>query len=1228
MLPDFEGTQRFAIARTLGAGSFGVVYEAIDSVTKSRVALKTLRNVSPESLYRLKREFRSLCDMAHPNLVQLYELFAEDAGWFFTMELVDGVPFTQYTWRAHTEPPGFDSAPTEEFTEQHPLDISRPRTAATAQADLARLENALPQLVRAVARLHRDGKLHRDLKPSNVLVTAEGRVVVLDFGLVIDYTGDSTGSIQLAGTPSYMSPEQSRADVLTPASDWYSVGAIVYEVLTGEPPFAGESLRSKQSREPRPPGEIVRGIPKTLEQLCVRLLRLDPSQRPGAEEILEALERRGARAETRPATRATFVGREADLETLRKALDEDKPDGAVVVCVEGVSGIGKSTFVRKFLDDAVREHPPGDLLILSGRCYERESVPYKAVDAIIDELHRYLRGLDAKSVGALLPRDFPALAQLFPVLQALSDVSPSRRPQLAADSQEVRRRGFAALREMFQRMSDRMRVALFVDDLQWGDVDSADLLLEILRGEDAPPLLFIGAYRSDEIGDSPFLRVFLNERTGLRLQRVRLEPLPSADVLRLAESLLGTSDARIAQLVADGAAGSPFLADTLVRALAIDESLLAGAESGVSTLLHRIVGQLDADPQRVLHLIAVNGRPLQTAVLQTALTGGAYEPSMGTLRSEHLVRTVGRGEREAIEIYHDRMREMIIGSLSERSVRRYHRVLIDLLEAHGTVDSELLAVHAEGARDEERAAKYLVLAAEEAAAALAFDRAARLYGRALAVTSDRNPRFEELKTRRADMLTNAGRGSEAAAEYLAVPAQDEFTKLRLRTKAGQQLLFSGFIDRGLDVYRTVLAAAGMRWPKTQLQTIAMFVAERLRLTLRGFKTHERDESSIDANQLIRLDTSWSVAVGLSTVDPPRGSVFQTRHLRLALDAGEPNRLVRALATETAYSAAPGEPTRRRAEKLLRRSRDLAGRLSSPAASAYADFGEGIASHLLGEWQRGAAVLERAEETFLQSCTGVMWEIDTSRLFSLRCRWFLGDTALIVSRTPRLLRDAEERGDQYFRTMIHVCLSPYARMVEDAADAAVADLEGAMRDWSPSDLQYQHIWYVRAMADVALYRNDVGTARSVIEDFWPRLKKSLLWRVQFTRVSVMDVRARAALAAARQSTGAEREELIGLASKMARDIDTEKTLWGKPFASIIKAAVATLRNDRQSASAALVEAARRAERCSMRLYEAAARIRLAEVESSPKNVADATANRESMSSRGIRNPEALARMLVP
>src|SRR3954471_9221263 len=198
----FAGTERFVIERRLGSGGFGVVYEARDRAKGTTVALKSLQHVTPESLYRFKREFRSLADVSHPNLVQLYELSSSADDWFFTMELVKGRHFLDYLCNA--ERAGRAAA----IPEVTPVSIER-------------LMPAMRQLVRGLDALHRSGHVHRDVKPPNVLVTSEGRVVVLDFGLVMDLQHEATmQSMHIAGTPLYMSPEQAAALPLTAASDF------------------------------------------------------------------------------------------------------------------------------------------------------------------------------------------------------------------------------------------------------------------------------------------------------------------------------------------------------------------------------------------------------------------------------------------------------------------------------------------------------------------------------------------------------------------------------------------------------------------------------------------------------------------------------------------------------------------------------------------------------------------------------------------------------------------------------------------------------------------------------------------------------------------------------------------------------------------------------------------------------------------------------------------------
>ena len=429
---DFRGTQRFTIQKYLGEGTFGVVYRVFDKERNADVALKKMRRFDPAHLLRFKAEFRSLVDLTHPNLLQLYELFGENQQWFFTMELVKGTDFI-----SHVRP-------------------------GNLLGNWDSLRAALMQLTAGVQALHSSGRLHRDLKPSNVLVAEDGRVVILDFGLVKEFESRPIEQSQaLIGSPAYMSPEQAGGGVINEASDWYAVGVMLYRSLTGQLPFAGtwnEVLERKQT-EPAPDcRDLSPFAPEDLTQICRCLLERNPELRLQGTAMLQGEQRHGSfgkeHLDGARESREEFVGRRRELILLRERFSALSNGSCQVALLKGQSGIGKTSLVSQFLKELKNDYP--GVVILKGQCRESESVAYKALDPIIDELVRRLRALPAQVSMTLLPRNPELLKHLFPVFGELDIFSSlPRRERPDQEAQEFRTRAFEALRELFGRMTDR-----------------------------------------------------------------------------------------------------------------------------------------------------------------------------------------------------------------------------------------------------------------------------------------------------------------------------------------------------------------------------------------------------------------------------------------------------------------------------------------------------------------------------------------------------------------------------------------------------------------------------------------------------------------------------------------------------------------------------------------------------------------------------------------------------
>ena len=1264
---DFVGTERFSILRRIGAGGMGVVYEALDRKRATRVALKTLPRLDAESLYRLKQEFRALTDVTHPNLATLHELFSVGGQWFFTMELVDGVNFLEHV---RAGPPGISSvappggraevrddcratAEDQGSTTLLPDDVewadAPPAQPITLPVQFERLRAGLRQLAEGVCALHAAGKLHRDIKPSNVLVTPEGRVVLVDFGLVAELEEqllDQGPEHVIAGTFAYMAPEQAAGRPLSAASDWYSVGVMLYEALTARRPFLGRRARVRrhqQEREAPPASELVPGIPEDLNDLCVHLLRRRPEDRPSGHEVLQRLGGvaavAAAAAPARPAhgQRLPFVGRHQHVAALNDAYLATRQGHAVIVYVHGRSGIGKSLLVQRFLEDLVGRE---DVVVLAGRCYERESVPYKALDSLVDALSRHLRRLPWPQAAALVPCDVLALVRVFPVLRRVETMAAALTEAIEVpDQREMRRRAFGALRALLGRLGERKPLVLSIDDLQWGDVDSAALLADLLRPPDPPVLLLLACYRSEYAATSPCLRALLQGRqtahAALERRELAVEPLGAAETRSLALELLGRDDPAAkarAEVMADESGGNPYFVQELVQhfqeGAGITERGAQPARITLDEVLWGRVVRLPEAPRRLLEVLAVSGRPLRQAdAYRAAALGTDDRTALAILRVGHLVRSTGPGEQDEVETYHDRIGETVVAHLLPGTRQAHHQQLAVTLEASGQADAETVAVHFHGAGEGARAGRYYAAAAAQAAAALAFDRAAQLYRLSLDLRPVAGAEGRDLRTKLGDALANAGRGLEAAHAYQAAAVGASAAEaLELRRRAAMQSLISGHIDEGLTALRTVLDAVGMSLARTPRRALLSLLWRRAQLRLRGWRFRERDTSQVSAERLSRIDICWSVAVGLSIVDTVRAADFQTRNLLLSLRAGEPYRIARALAWEAAHQANAGGPARLRTAKLLRAAEALAERIRHPHALGLVTLAGGIAGYMEGRWRSARELCERAERIFRERCTGVAWELDTAHSFALWSLFFLGEVAELLHRLPLLRKEARERGDLYAATNLGTFVGHLTWLAADDPEGARRDLGEVMGQWSQQGFHVQHLTGLMGQVQIELYSGDGTAAWKRMTEQWPALAGSLFLRVQVVRIFMLHLRARCALLASAATVNPT--PLWRAAERDARRLEREQMPWSVPLAQGLRAAVAAARGDRAAAATGLGAAVAGFDAADMGLFGAAARRRQGELLGGEQGRALVARADSWMAGQQIKNPARMAAMHAP
>jgi hypothetical protein len=1216
----FAGTRRFEAIRHLGTGGMGTVFEVFDRERQARVALKTLRRPGPDALLHLKNEFRSLQDVRHVNLVNLLELIEDEGRWFVTMELVDGVDLLSHAR------PGHSDVTVSGMTETARVDVGAPAVSPATPAplpdsadccDVDRLRHALVQLARGLCALHDAGKVHRDVKPSNVVVDRAGRVVLVDFGLAaptegVEFDTETRG----VGTRAYMAPEQAAGQRVSSAADWYSVGVVLYQAMTGDLPYRGAEIARRKAHE-----SLARvrerwpDAPEDLASLCDDLLELDPATRPTGRDVL----RRLGQAELQVTASAPFVGRSAELAALELAL-ADASERAVTAMVVGDSGVGKSALVRELI--ARREHTD---LVLTGRCYERELVPYKAFDGIADALSNFLRRQSSEQLERFIPREAAVLVRVFPTLARVPALAEAPAPA-TTDPYELRVVAFSALRSLFHSIAGGQRVLLSIDDLQWADADSNLLLAELLREPGAPRLCLVVTARPPAEGALDRVAA-LADRLG-DVRHVALDPLSYDDAVRLAATALGPSgDQGLAGAIADETAGHPLFvlalaqhADAMVQLgrglLKLDDALWARAEA------------VDEPARRLLELIAVATSPLPAALTIHAAGVGheSYLASESTLRVARLVRAT-TGEREGrIEPYHDRVRETVVARLDPERLRDCHLRLANAMEAtgHATHDPQALVRHLEGAGRGQRAADQALLAATRALESLAFDQAAELLRTSLRLGDYEEVTRQKLRVQLADALTNAGRAADASSAYLDCAAHAESqSRLDYRRRAADHMLRSGHPAEGMSILSEVLRELGETVP-TRRRALFGTLGRRLLARVRGLSWTPRSVSDIAPELLQRIDAFHAVGVSLALMDPVRGSTFEARALALALDAGDPIRLVPCMIMEAGYRGATGARGLTSGRRLAEEARRIADRTGDAYGIGTCRLIDGFLDYHAGAFDRAARLLRDVEQEF-RRLPGTYFEQVFCHCFRLICLRNRGQLGELSRGFFDWVRDAERRGDFFTEASVRFNLNNVWLARDEPAEAR-RDLERTT--WTPPEggFHLQHWYEELARAEVDLYERAGEDGLARFRPIFAELSRSFILRMHLHRSIARWLLGRLIVAAAR--TAKEPGPLLDEASKLEKRLASEQFPYARTYSLLLRSAVAYRRADTVEATRLLEATIREADASDLPHCANAARYRLGKITAGPRGAELVRTARAWMEGEQIKNPVQMADVWAP
>ena len=702
---------RYHIVEIIGRGGMGHVCLADDIMLDRKVALKFVTEPDEaDGLEQLLGEARAAAALDHPFICSIYEVTTLNGRPCIAMEYVRGESL-------------------ERRLRGGPLRLGEALRVAE-------------EIAEAVDAAHKRRVVHRDLKPANVMLTEDGHIKVMDFGLAtrLPHTDAVDQMVTMAmpsqevrGTPAYMAPEQIRGAPADRRSDIFAFGILLYELVSGTHPFKRPDIESTFAAILREPAATLHdrlpSIPPTVDALLARLLAKDPAARPQSFGDVRSVVRRlsvdlapsatfAAAIVDRPATdgSARLIGRDAERAHVLRGLHDAKSGRGSLILLFGDAGVGKS----RLAEDALGAARQLGCQTLSGRCHEQEGTP--ALIPFIEVLDEASRLMPAAVFRQAVKASAPELARLMPELHRLF---PDMGPPMELPPQLRQRFLFTNIRECLTRAAQFAPLVIFIDDLQWADESTIQLTQHLAQQLANLPIVLLAACREGESGGTPAVppaakgalhslldRVRGQAREVFRPQAVKtsldqlvsqrlahaivLRPFAQADVQRLLAALgQPNPPARLARTFTDHTGGNPFFVAELFRHLKEEGRLFDARQQWVRELdladvelpdtvrvvLERRMQRVSSATQSVLRAAATIGRHFEPDLLEEVADVGGDALSAALDEAERArILTGPSGRRDIMWRFpHQLTCQMLSGAIPQQRRQRLHLRVADAL---------------------------------------------------------------------------------------------------------------------------------------------------------------------------------------------------------------------------------------------------------------------------------------------------------------------------------------------------------------------------------------------------------------------------------------------------------------------------------------------------------------------------------------------------------------------